>query len=331
MEPQLAARALSLGGVFSTADASACGVDANALASLERSKAVLRVGPRAYVTASAWQDASTTEQRHRLSATAVLRSFDGRVVASHHSALAMHGLPFCDVDFQVIHVARRTGTTSRRRGRLLIHEAFPPDALVTTDGFTTVCPALAVVGTAMVDGFEAGLAAADAALHREVTTLDELESWLNRMSRRPGLTVARQVVASVEPLTESVGETRTRLLLQAMADLPEVVAQFPFTDSRDQVWARADFLVGDGLVVEFDGMKKYRAADGTSSQGAQRIVEAEKRREDRIRALGYAVVRLTWDDLARPELVMRKIREGLRQAELLAPARARAVATSCAR
>ena len=215
------------------------------------------------------------------------------------------------------------GTTSRRRGQLRIHEAFPRDGLVSVDGFETVCPALAVVSTAMVDGFEAGLAAADAALHRNTTTLDELEHWVCRLPRRPGLTVARQVLAAVDPLAESVGETRTRLLLLAMADLPEVRAQFPFTDGRGRVWARADFLVGDGLVVEFDGMKKYRAGDGANSQAAQRIVEAEKRREDRIRALGYAVVRLTWDDLARPALVMRKIREGLRQAELLKSVRRR--------
>ncbi|MDF2093531.1 type IV toxin-antitoxin system AbiEi family antitoxin domain-containing protein [Knoellia sp. 3-2P3] len=327
METQLAARALSLGGVFTTADATSCGVGDNALAALERSQEVVRIGPRAFVTATAWQQASTPEQRHRLRATAVLRSFGGRVVASHHSALAVHDLPFWQVSESIVHVARRTGTTSRRRGQLRIHEAFPLDGLTTVSGFEAVSPALAVVSTALVDGFEAGLAAADAALHRDVATLDELEHWVSRMPRRPGLATARQVLASVEPLTESVGETRTRLLLLAMADLPEVQPQFPFTDGRGQVWARADFLVGDGLVVEFDGMKKYRAADGGDPQAAQRIVEAEKRREDRIRALGYAVVRLTWDELARPALVMARIREGLRQAALLTSARARSCAT----
>ena len=323
MQTQLADRALSLGGVFATADATACGVGPNALAALERSGTVRRIGPRAFVTGTAWGEASTPEQRHRLVTTAILRSFDGRVVASHHSALALHGLPFWRVKDSVVHVARRTGSTSRRRGQLKIHEAFPRDGLVSVEGFESVCASLAVVGTALVDGFEAGLVAADAALHRGLTTLDELEHWLGRLPRRPWLSVARQVLASVEPLTESVGETRTRLLLLAMADLPPVTPQFPFVDEWDQVWARADFLVGDGLVVEFDGMKKYRAADGPTSPAAQRIVEAEKRREDRIRAMGYAVVRLTWADLAHPALVMTKIREGLRQAELLAPVRTR--------
>lgn len=322
MQTQLAARALSLGGVFSTSDATECGVGPNALSALERSGGVRRVGPRAFVTATAWAEASTPEQRHRLVTTAILRSFNGRVVASHHSALALHGLPFWRVEDSVVHVARRTGTTSRRRGQLRIHEAFPRDGVVCVDGFDAVCPALAVVGTALVDGFEAGLAAADAALHRDLTSLEVLEHWLSRLPRRPWLSVARQVLASVEPLTESVGETRTRLLLRAMADLPPVTPQFPFVDEWGKVWARADFLVGEGLVVEFDGMKKYRAADGLTSPEAQRIVEAEKRREDRIRAMGYAVVRLTWADLAHPALVMTKIREGLRQAELLAPVRA---------
>ncbi|NUR15498.1 MAG: hypothetical protein HOQ13_04210, partial [Dermatophilaceae bacterium] len=44
------------------------------------------------------------------------------------------------------------------------------------------------------------------------------------------------------------------------------------------------------------------------------VVFAEKKREDRIRTLGYEVVRLTWDDLRDPERVRRLLVAALARA-----------------
>ena len=63
------------------------------------------------------------------------------------------------------------------------------------------------------------------------------------------------------------------------------------------VGARVDLLVGDRVVVEFDGLVKYEGAEGRAA------LAAEKRREDWLRSLGYEVVRLTWADLDRPRRV----------------------------
>jgi very-short-patch-repair endonuclease len=71
---------------------------------------------------------------------------------------------------------------------------------------------------------------------------------------------------------------------------------------------RVDFLVGDRVVVEFDGMVKYGGADGREA------LAAEKRREDRLRTAGYEVVRLTWADLHQPEHVARAIRQAMARA-----------------
>jgi hypothetical protein len=42
---------------------------------------------------------------------------------------------------------------------------------------------------------------------------------------------------------------------------------------------------------------------------------AEKLREDRLRALGYVVVRLVWADLDRPQAVIQRVLAALRVAE----------------
>ena len=62
---------------------------------------------------------------------------------------------------------------------------------------------------------------------------------------------------------------------------------------------RGDFLVsGTRVLVEFDGRLKYSDRDS---------LFAEKQREDRIRSLGFEVVRITWSDLRDPARVRRLV------------------------
>ncbi|MGN6634350.1 MAG: hypothetical protein ACTHJ6_02650 [Oryzihumus sp.] len=46
-------------------------------------------------------------------------------------------------------------------------------------------------------------------------------------------------------------------------------------------------------MVEFDGLVRYRGDGGSD------VVVAEKLREDRIRSIGYEVLRVTWRELDR--------------------------------
>jgi len=54
-------------------------------------------------------------------------------------------------------------------------------------------------------------------------------------------------------------------------------------------------------IIEFDGMMKHGGADG------RQALIAEKRREDRLRDLGYQVVRVTWAEFDRPMLLRQRI------------------------
>jgi hypothetical protein len=318
-----------MGGVLAPTDIADAGLRSRDVAALVHDGTLLRVAPRAYVLAEAMAAAQTPEQRHRLEAMARVHSFAGRVVASHHSALALHGLPFWRVNTGVFHVARAKGTSSRRRGDLVVHEAYPEEisggaftSLLRSPatGIAAVRPVLAVIGTALTDGEDAGVVAADAALHRGLMSVEECEAWLGALARRPHLGLARRALSQAEPLTESVGETRTRLLLRSMPGLASITPQFPFRDHPDEEpWAFSDFLVGRRLVVEFDGRLKYRAGYGATTAEVEEIVWREKRREDRIRRHdgGKVVVRVVWDDLDSPSRFRAMIREGLRQVDAL--------------
>lgn len=70
--------------------------------------------------------------------------------------------------------------------------------------------------------------------------------------------------------------------------------------------ARVDLgLDGTPVLVEFDGMLKYR---GDANSGA---LVAEKRRELALSRLGYIVVRVVWDDLGHPDRVIGWVRNAL--------------------
>lgn len=79
-----------------------------------------------------------------------------------------------------------------------------------------------------------------------------------------------------------------------IADLPVPQAQVWIQDGTGIV-ARVDFLfAAERTILEFDGLVKYRTPED---------LRAEKIREDRLRTLGYEVVRLTWADLGDPAQV----------------------------
>jgi hypothetical protein len=60
------------------------------------------------------------------------------------------------------------------------------------------------------------------------------------------------------------------------------------------------------LIIEFDGRAKYERcpALGESRLADGDLVWAEKQREDRLRELGFEVIRLVWPDLSDPRRVL---------------------------
>lgn len=282
---------LAHGGVFSAAEAQRAGIDASELRRLAAAGSCHRLVRGWYAVGTDGDPVS----EHRLRATALVRHLPG-VCASHHSLLVRHGLPTRAADLRVVHLTRLADKASRHRSGAVIHPA--------VDGIVTL--AQAVVQTGQVSGPADALIAADAALHRRLVTTAELDRALERFSGHPFTAEVRRVLRLADGRAESPGETLLRRIL-VDAGLA-VTPQFVVTDGPVR-W-RADFVVaGTMVLVEFDGLAKYG--------GAADLV-AEKRREDRLRALGYEVVRVTWADLAHPERILAQIRQAVARARRVA-------------
>jgi very-short-patch-repair endonuclease len=283
VNPMLAVIADKQGGVFSRAQAMECGY------TLEQVRERLRDGR--------WERV----HRHRRQVHAVVNSNrPDSVAVSHQSALVLHAVPLWGIELAEVHLTR-LGTfgggsakgVRHHRGKLTAGE------LTEVQGLITTTLPRAVAETACTTSFEAAVVIADAAARRSQFGLEEIHSVLDVVEFWPGSPTARAAVAFADGRSESVGESRLRVLLHNQG-LPVPLLQVDFSDSVGFV-GRVDFYFPEySTVVEFDGLVKY------AGRSAEALV-AEKSREDRLRALGLEVVRVVWSDLTLPQQVGQRI------------------------
>lgn len=291
------------GGTFTAADAERVGMHEHDLVRLCRVGSIVRIRRGAYVLAESLQDVSP--ERGLAVRTRAVMATRPDSVASHQAALAMHGLPLYGLPLHVVDVL---GDVNRVRleSRVRMHPRVRVPETVEVDGMDCVPVAVAVAQVTLRHGLLAGLVPADAALHRGMCTMETIAGALGDRARTTrAKATAKQLLAHTDPVCESPGETRTRLLLRDLDLGEDVRSQVSLYDGDGDFVARVDFLVGERVVVEFDGLVKYAAG------GGREAVIDEKRREDAIRALGYLVVRLTWADLERPGRVGALVRRAL--------------------
>lgn len=294
--------------VVSTGDATKLGLGPSDLRRMVRQGEIRRLIRGWYAVCAPgapsppWEGADeweTARSQHRLLVIALLRSFAGRVVASHQSALVLHDLRLWKSDLSAAHLCRTSDDHTRRRPAAYLHPACGAEPVETADGFPTVPIATAVVQVglrATRDGlppfpFES-VVAADGALHDGLVTKDELEAAVDMHSRHPGIRGVRSLLAHADGRHESVGETRLAHTMRALG--------YQFTP---QVWVtasgrrwRADFVLDDDpVIVEFDGVAKYSRGLASPTPGQLRKSFAEEKwREDRLRDTGREVVRFVW-------------------------------------
>jgi very-short-patch-repair endonuclease len=276
--------ALATNGVFNATDAARVGITSGELRRLDRDGMCHRLVRGWYAVGPLGDPRS----EHRLRTTALVRHLPG-VCASHHSRLILDDLPTIRAALDVVHVTRLADKHSRHRRGAVIHPCL--------DGMVSL--AHAVVQTGVVNGADDALVGADAALHRRLMTPDDLAEALERFHGHPNTVEVRRVLGMADGRAESPGETLVRRIL-VEGGIP-VTPQLTIHDGP--VSWRADLVVdGTRVLVEFDGLVKYGSSDD---------LIAEKRREDRLRALGFIVVRVTWADLRRPDHIVAEVRRAV--------------------
>ena len=248
---------------------------------------------------------------HRLTTIALLRSFEGRVCASHQSALVLNGIALWRSDLSIVHLGRTTDDHTRHRTGAIIHPSCGVDPVMTS-GHLAVPVAVAVVqvGLRPMLGRAAfpleSLVAADNALHLDAVTRAELEEAVDLHGGHPGIRAVREHLAHADGRNESVGETRLAVALRLLGYESEPQIERTVGVSTYRVDRR---IRGTRVVVEFDGMGKYLPPEPTEDDfaRARAALEAEKTRQDRLVDTGDAVVRVLWRQLDDLQTLRRRI------------------------
>jgi hypothetical protein len=225
----------------------------------------------------------------------------GEVVISHQSATLLYGLPSWGQNHEMVHLTRAAGRARSDRSVQIHRSPLGPDDSCELDGLRLTVPARSIVETTCTSSYEVGVVLADAALRHGLVTKEQLVGTAKRFAHWPGSPAARASAEFADGASESVGESRLRVLL-ANEGLPPPQLQVEIRDAGGLLIGRVDFLLLDRLILEFDGAQKYESA---------RDLVAEKWREDRLRELGYSFVRIGWADLDRPGEIGRRLRQSL--------------------
>ncbi|MGV9680765.1 hypothetical protein ACWDSJ_36310 [Nocardia sp. NPDC003482] len=260
----------------------------------------VRRGTYADETAFAHLDATA---RHRTLIAAALPDLTDEAVLSHQSAAVIYGAPVWGALLDRVCVTRNRRNGGRIKPHLKVHCA-PLGGVAELHGMLLTTPARTVVDVARTVPFEAAVVIADALAREFGITPTDLAIELEAARYRRGVGLARRVAAFLDPHSESVGESRSRVMLRRLG-FPAPSTQGEVYSEEGRLLGRVDFYYdGTGVVGEFDGRVKYgRLLRPDQDPGD--AVFVEKKREDALRANGYRVVRWTWDELPTGEVAPR--------------------------
>ena len=232
-------------------------------------------------------------------ARAALAAAGAGAVAAGLTALDVHRLSVLAND-PVPEVIVAPASAARTRPSLRVrHLPLEPRQVTTVRGIpvTTVPTTIAHLASAGARA-QAVIAAEEALRQRRVA---DLEATLRAGTRR-----VRDVLALMEPASESPLETLGRLLL-VDGGLPSPEVQVLIRDERRRPVARVDLFYRKArVVIEFDGRGPHAQPDA---------LFRDRERQNDLQRLGFRVLRFTWHDVTRrPKYVVVTVRAALAEA-----------------
>lgn len=301
MRPQLTAIADRQNGIFARHQALHAGYTEQEFNTLTGPKGShwVRVRYGIYSERSSWDALTDIERAVRVDEAALLVCDEGTIL-SHSSAARRIGLPLYGVDDRLTHVTR-----VRTHGRMLSriqagikHHCglLGVDEVTESASKRVTDPARTVLDMTREFGYRTGLVAADAVL-ASGTSKAELKKRARATVTDTHAPTLAAVARDADARAESVMETLGRILLVGMG-IDDLLPQFEIR-LEDGGTAFADlYSLRLRHVFECDGRMKYRPQ--LDSRGrpmtADEVVWLEKRREDKIRGLGFGVSRILWAD-----------------------------------
>lgn len=273
----------------------------------------------AYTSGELW-DSLSPEEKHRVLCRAVLMTVHPSSALSHVSSAIEWGAETWGFDLGEVHLTRTDGRCGRKEAGLVHHRGrLSEDEIVILNGVRVTGAARSVAETCTIAGVEPSLTVANSLLHSGAIDMERLGEQTIVTRSWPRSLTTEVVRRLADRRIESVAESRAFHLFWR-EHLPRPEPQVEVYDEFGRLVGRVDFAwIKYGVFGEIDGRLKYfkMRRDGET---LDEFLLREKRREELICALtGWVCIRITWEDLARPHLLARRIRRIL-ESRALRPA-----------
>lgn len=220
-------------------------------------------------------------------------------VLSGKTAAWLHGLDLEPIDPVEVTVDAEA-KVSRLTGCILHRSRLEPNEISRRRGLTVTTRTRTFADLGRRLPLTEAVTALDQALHLRLVSKRALSAWATAHPGFRGVARLRRAMELAEPATESVMETRLRLLL-VLAGLPRPWAQTVLTNSAGLFVGRVDLYYPEHkLAIEYDGAA-HRERLASDNQRQNSLVDA-----------GYHLLRFTATDvLSNPMSVVALVRRQL--------------------
>lgn len=300
------------GGVFTRADARACGYPDPDIDSLLDTGGWRRIRPGTYAPYRVFAVVSE-EMQHVRRLYQLLRYGEPGLAASHQSAAALHALPLWGLDLAHVHVTARDGRPGRHAGGVHRHVRDPIGPGVQVwNRVRLVSPARAVAEVVATCAVEPGVVLAEAALYAGLVTPSSLRRAAGQVDR--GTDRVHRVLTYAGAESASVGESRLRLILATAGLPPPSSSPPPMLEDSSVDLASALWFPEERTVVEFEPREPFwcEEFDDYAEEVAERTFGAPPLGTTRAgeppepEPLEYCWI--PWADLDDPDLVIDRVR-----------------------
>lgn len=254
---------------------------------------LVRVHRGAFMPAASWRSLTETE-RYTYRILGAIGSARSIPVVSHVSAAVLHGAPIIGPLPGLVHVLASLSAGTRSEHGYRKHATPFLTAGLDIRGelrMTSLTRTLAEV--AADSPFLTAVGMLDWAFAQHPISKDDVLGALDDFDIRRGRRRAERAIAFADARAGSPGESLSRVRIQE-AGIPAPVLQVPFGDQAGKIGVVDFWWPEYQLIGEFDGVAKYVRGEFTGGRDVADVVIAEKRREDRLRALGPVVARWGW-------------------------------------
>ena len=226
-------------------------------------------------------------------------------VASHRTSALLWGVGgFRSSPIEVSTLSRRVRSTLK----VVVHRPLllPDDDLTVVKGVPTTMPARMLHEIAGVADPKRSWRATVDSLDRDLVTEAELEERLIRYGKsgRNGTTILRRIVSALDSGAERTDSYLEDDLIPLLRDngLPSFIRNLVIRERGIHV-AEVD--------VCWPRLKVVVEADGFEFHGSKAAFFRDRRKQNQLAALGYRVLRFTWEDRGHPTAFLNDLRSTL--------------------